>query len=124
MIGARASSRCELCKRERRNGQESMETLPEETVAHIQSAGCTAQRKRVIGAHNKCWKYLLCAITKHGEAKRDLELIEDDKDRQMESLWRETKIGDVLAWEDVADEAKRLLDISKANRAAKKEYHE
>jgi hypothetical protein len=38
----------------------------------------------------------------------------------MESLWRETKIGDVLAWEDVADEAKRLLDISKANRADQK----
>jgi hypothetical protein len=32
-------------------------------LAHIQSAGCTAQRKRVIGAYNKCWKYLLCAIT-------------------------------------------------------------
>ena len=40
-----------------------MQSLPEETVAHVQSAGCKAQKKSVTGAHNKCWKYLLCAIT-------------------------------------------------------------
>jgi hypothetical protein len=51
-----------------------MESLPEDTVAHLQRAG-TAQRKRVIGAHNQCWKYLLCAITKHEEAKRDLMMM-------------------------------------------------
>jgi hypothetical protein len=75
MIGARASPRCELCRRERRHGQEAIEHLPEETVAHIQSAGCKAQKKSVIGAHNRCWKYLLCAITKHGEAKRNFEFM-------------------------------------------------
>ena len=62
---------------------------------------------------------LLCAIIKHGEAKRDFEFIGADKDRQLESRWRETKIGDFLPFrEDVADEAERLLAISKANRAA------
>jgi hypothetical protein len=81
---------------ERKHGQEAIEHLPEETVAHIQSAGCRAPRKSVIGAHNRCWKYLLCAITKDGEAKQDVEFIGEDKDRQLESLWRETKIGDVL----------------------------
>ena len=44
-----------------------------------------------------------------GKAKRDVEFIGEDKDRQLESLWRETTIGDVLPWEDVADEAQRLL---------------
>jgi hypothetical protein len=48
----------------------------------------------------------------------------EDKDRQLESFWRETKIGDVLPWEDMADEAERPLAISKANRAATKEGHE
>jgi hypothetical protein len=43
MIAARASPRCELCRRERRHGFEAIEHLPEETVAHIQSAGCKAQ---------------------------------------------------------------------------------
>jgi hypothetical protein len=58
--------------------------------------------KSVIGAHNKWWKYLLGAISKNGEAKRDVEFIGEDKDRQLESLWRETRIGDVLPWGDVA----------------------
>ena len=84
MIGARANPRCELCRRERRHGQAAIaaiEHLPEETVAHVQSAGCKAQKKSVIGAHNRCWKYLLCAINKHGEAKRNFEFIGEDKDR-------------------------------------------
>jgi hypothetical protein len=127
MIGARASPRCELCRRERRHGQGAIvaiECLPEETVAHIQSAGCKAQKKSVIGVHNRCWKYLLCAITKHGEAKRNFEFIGEGKDRQLESLWRETKIGNILPWEDFADEAERLLAISKCGRNTPKEGHD
>ena len=92
MIGARASPLRELCRREGRHGQEAIERLLEEIVEHIQSAGCKAQKKSVIGAHNRCWKYLLCAINKHGEAKRNFEFIGEDKDRQLcVSLWRETK---------------------------------
>ena len=33
------------------------------------------------------------------------------KVRQLESLWRETKIGDMSPWEDIADEAEGLLAI-------------
>jgi hypothetical protein len=115
MIGARASPGCELCKSERQQRKEAIDNIPAETVAHIQSAGCKAQKKSVIGAHNRCWKYLLGAIFKHGEAKRDVEFIGEDKDRQLESLWKETRIGDVLPWEDFADEAQTLLDIHKAS---------
>jgi hypothetical protein len=64
MIKARASPSCELCKRERGQGRAAMQSLPEDTVEHIQSAACTAQKKSVMGAHNKCWKYLLSDITK------------------------------------------------------------
>jgi len=39
-------------------------------------------------------------------------------------LWRETKIEDVLPWEDIKDEAERLLDISKGGRDAAKEGHD
>jgi hypothetical protein len=124
MIGARASPGCELCKRERQDRKETIDNIPAETVAHIKSAGCKAQKKSVIGAHNRCCKYLLGAISKHGEAKRDVEFIGEDKDRQLESLWRETRIGDVLPWEDVADAAQRLLDIHKASRNAPHEDHE
>jgi hypothetical protein len=118
MIGARASPGCELCKRERQQRKELIDNIQAETEEHIQSAGCKVQKKRVIGAHNRCWKYLLGPISKHGEAKRDGEFIGADKDRQLESLWRETRIGDVLPWEDVVDESQRLLDIRKASRNA------
>ena len=53
MIKARVSPSCELCK----------------------GAQCTAQKKSVLGAHNKCWKYLLGAITKFGKVERKFEFI-------------------------------------------------
>ena len=53
MIGAGASPRCELCRRERETRGASVDSLPQETVAHIQSAGCNLQKKSVIGAHNR-----------------------------------------------------------------------
>ena len=111
MIKARASPSCELCKRKRGQGRAAVQALPEETVAHIQSAMCTAQKKGVRGAHNKCWKYLLGAITKFGKAERKFEFVGDDKDRQRESLWKDTEIGNVLPWEDIEDEAERVVEI-------------
>jgi hypothetical protein len=51
-----------------------------------------------------------------GETRFDF--LGEDKDRQQESFWKETKIRDNLPWEDVADEAERLLAISKASRDA------
>jgi hypothetical protein len=72
------------------------DVLPTETVAHIQSAGCKTQKKSVIGAHNRCWKYLIVAISTHGEATRDLEFIRGDKDKQLKQLWTETRIGNIL----------------------------
>ena len=88
----------------------SVDALPMETVAHIQSAGCKVQKKSVIGAHNRCWGYLRGAILTHGEAKSNLEFIGGDQDRQLQQLWAETKIGDILPWEDVEGEAERLLE--------------
>jgi hypothetical protein len=55
-------------------------------VAHLQSAGCKAQKKSVIGAHNRCWGYLRGAILMHGEAKRNLEFIGGERDRQLQQL--------------------------------------
>jgi hypothetical protein len=68
--------------------------------------------------------YLLLAITKHGETKSNFEFIGEDKDRQLESLWRETNIGNVLPVEDIADAEERLLVISKDGRNASKEGHD
>ena len=92
------------------------DVLPTETLAHIQSAGCKAQKKSVIGDHNRCWKCLIGAISTHGEATRDLEFICGDKGKQLEKLWAETKIGNILTWDEIADKAKRLLESDQATR--------
>ena len=55
------------------------------------------------------------AILMHGEAKRNLEFIGGERDRQLQQLWAETKIGDILPWEDVGREAERLLESTRAN---------
>ena len=99
------------------------DVLPTETVAHIQSAGCKAQQKSVIGAHNRCWKYLIGAISTHGEATRDLEFIGGDKDSQIKQLWTETSISNILPWDEIADEAERLLASDQANRQAPDDDH-
>ena len=102
----------------------SDEALPLETVTHLQSAGCNAQKKSVIGAQNRCWGYPNAwrgtigaggAILMHGEAKRNLEFIRGERDRQLQQLWAETKIGDILPWEDVEREAEKLIESTRAN---------
>ena len=37
------------------------------------------------------------------------------EDRQLQQLWAETKIDDILPWEDVEREAERLLESKRAN---------
>jgi hypothetical protein len=101
----------------------STDALPIETVAHIQSAGCKAQKKSLIGDHNRCCMYLLGAISTHGEAKRSLEFIGGDKDRQLKHLWEETRIGDILPWDEIEDKEERLLESARDNRQASDDSH-
>jgi hypothetical protein len=48
------------------------------------------------------------AICTHGDATRDLEFIGGDKDRQLKQVWTETRIGNILPWDEIADEAETL----------------
>jgi hypothetical protein len=47
----------------------------------------------------------------HGETKRNLEFIGGEQDRQLQQLWAETKIGDILPWEDVEREREREVSL-------------
>ena len=38
--------------------------------------------------------------------------------KQLEELWEETKIGDILPWDEITDEAERLLESDQATRRA------
>jgi hypothetical protein len=46
-----------------------------------------------------------------------------DKDRQLKQLWTETRIGNILPWDEIADEAERLLESDQANRQAPDDDH-
>ena len=72
----------------------------------------------MIGAHNGYWKYLIGAISTHGEAKRSLEVLGGDKDRQLHTLWKETKIGEILPWDNIEEEAEKLIASWREERRA------
>jgi hypothetical protein len=63
------------------------------------------------------------AISTHGEAKRSLEFIGGDKDRQLKHLWEGTRIGDILPWNEIEDEAEKLLERVRANWQASDDSH-
>ncbi len=71
----------------------SLAALPEETVVHIQSAGCKAQKKSVIDTHNRCWGYLRGAILTHGEAKRNLNSSEETKTGSCNSYGQKQRLA-------------------------------
>jgi hypothetical protein len=123
MIGARASPGCELCKRQRNMDLKMTDVLPTETVAHIQSAGCNAQKKSVIGAHNRCWKYLIGAICTRGQATRDLEFIGGDKDNKKNNCGQRQGLETFYHGYEIADEAERLLESDQANRQVPDDDH-
>ena len=72
----------------------------------------------MIGAHNGYWKYLIGAISTHGEAKRSIEVLGGDKDRQLQTLWKETKIGEILPWDDIEEEEEELIAKRREERQA------
>ena len=45
------------------------------------------------------------------------------QDRQVKHLWAETKIGNILPWGDIEDEAERLLENDQASRQAPDDDH-
>jgi hypothetical protein len=47
---------------------------------------------------------VLGAVTKFCKVDHKFEFIGKDKDRQLESLWKDTEIGNMLPWEDIEDE--------------------
>ncbi len=58
--GYKKTAECTLCKKaHEESGSSWNRGLPEETIGHIQSAGCLGQKEVVIAAHNACIRELL-----------------------------------------------------------------
>ena len=109
MIYPQISPQCELCRRDRAARGAPEDRLPMESVAHIQSAGCRAQKESVISAHNRCWQYLLKAIQEHGNETRKIDFIGDDKDKQLATLWTESTIQNIVSWNELKEIAERKI---------------
>jgi hypothetical protein len=68
--------------------------VPDETVGHIQSVQCVSQERVVTAAHNRCWREIMGGITKHGSAKRSIEILERDKKQTLKTLWEKEKLDE------------------------------
>ena len=47
----------------------------------------------------------------------------DDKDQQLKQLWTETRIGSILRWDYIEDEAERLLESDEGTRQTATDTH-
>jgi len=50
--------------------------------------------------------------------KEVLNSLEEIQTRQLKHLWEETRIGDILPWDELEEEAETLLESPRANRQA------
>ena len=78
--------------------------VPDETVGHIQSVQCVSQEEVVTAAHNQCWREIMRGITKHGSAKRSIEIFERDKEQTLKTLWREEKLDEFFPRQELVEE--------------------
>ena len=60
-------------------------------------------------------------ITKHGSAKRSIEILERDKEQTLKTLWREEKLDDFFPRQDLAEEMHKLHE---EHREAKRKVRE
>ena len=58
------------------------------------------------------------ARVQHDVLIRSLEVLGGDKDRQLHTLWKETKIGEILPWDDIEEEAEELIARRRVERRA------
>ena len=112
---------CELCRKEREASGQPADNLPLETVAHIQSAGCKAQKRGVIQAHNSCWKFLLQAIMEHGEAQGEflsfrLESEEGQDESYADVLFGKRRPDAVILDKPLADKTVFVLLVLELKR--------
>jgi hypothetical protein len=86
--GYRKTAPCMLCQKAREEcGGSWNGELPNETIGHIQSAGCLGQKEVVTAAHNACIRELLQEVNVHGKADRHLKLLTIETESRLGTLW-------------------------------------
>jgi len=101
LIGQRKSAHCELCQR-LRPGVPAHQ-LPRETLGHIQSAWCLAQKEVVREAHNNCVNRISKDLQSPETVKTGLSVITADGEKTMQSLWLIDPFVRLGTWEQFVE---------------------
>ena len=104
-IGRHATGECDLCKRlwwKKVLGCGAPDTVPQETLGHIQSAYCLGQQEVVTEAHNRCRDFILSIAAK---ASGNV-IASGQPEADMETLWQNSACLQQLgSWITVANAA-------------------
>jgi hypothetical protein len=86
--------------------------LPNETIGHIQSAGCLGQKEVVTAAHNACIRELLQEVNVHGKADRHMRLFTIETESRLGTLWDQEECNQFCSkeelWEAARDEEMKI----------------
>ena len=80
-----------------------------------------SQEEVVTAAHNRCWREIMGGITKHGSAKRSIEILERDEEQTLKTLWREEKLDEFFPRQELVEEMHKLHE---EHREAKRKARE
>ena len=106
-IGRRPSPGCELCKKAKeRQGECTGDSLPRESIGHIQSAGCLGQSDVVTAAHNKCIRDLLGDIQMHQRKGSKLVMVTTESERTIGKLWEQEGCSEICTKEELWEESR------------------
>ena len=98
-IGKLDSDRCRLCQKLGAGGPK--EGIAREIVGHFQSARCLGQREVVIAAHIRCVRTILKEVQKGSHGPTDLQVITEDGECSMTTLWQRQELLEICEWEQV-----------------------
>ena len=117
-IGKHETGECDLCKRhwwKRVPGRDVSDTVPQETLGHIQSAYCLGQQEVVTEAHNKCRDFVLATA-----AKTSGNVVASGQpEMDMRTLWQNTACLQNLGnWPTVAQAVVQASGHNSSNNEA------
>ena len=101
-------------------GEHGQGNTPAESIGHIQSAGCLAQRESVTAAHNKCIKGLMSDIQEAGKKKSSLKLLTPESEHTISTLWEQDGCDKICSKEELW-QASQAFEMSNAISSSLKE---
>jgi len=102
-IGKMQSAECRLCKIEREARGESTDGLADETLGHINKAGCEEMATTVTAVHHSIWRHLYDSMHAAKMPKNKLKFVTLDKEINMITMWRREVFLRICSKEELAE---------------------